>query len=158
MHLRTSTFTGLSLAVLLVAMAGCSSDQQTSTVTGPVGDITAPTVSSTNPANGATGVAVITAAFSEAMTASTITVATFTLTGPSATPVAGSVAYDASTHIARFTPTSVLAVSTTYTATIMVGAKDVAGNAMTINYAWSFKTAASPSTPVKDGSHGPGQG
>jgi hypothetical protein len=99
-------------------------------------------VSSTNPANGATGVAVITASFSEAMTASTITSTTFTVTGPGATPVAGTVTYNASTNIARFTPTNALAASTAYAATITTGAKDVAGNALASSHVWSFTTSA----------------
>ena len=83
MHLRTSSFTALPLAAFLVLAAGCGSDDKNPT--GPVGntgDTTAPTVTSTNPGNGATGVAVITASFSEAMNASTITTSTFTLEGP----------------------------------------------------------------------------
>lgn len=139
MHLRTSGFTALPLAVLLVVAAGCGSSSKT---TGPTADTTPPTVVSTNPANGATGVAVITASFSEAMNASTITTATFTVTGPGATPVAGTVAYNASTYIASFAPTTALAPSTAYTATITTGAKDVAGNALASNHVWGFTTSA----------------
>jgi hypothetical protein len=105
-------------------------------------DTTAPTVVATNPLNGATGVAVITASFSEALNASTITTATFTLTGPGATPVTGTVAYNASTYMASFSPTSALAPSTAYTATVTTGAKDVAGNALASNKVWGFTTAA----------------
>jgi hypothetical protein len=141
MHLRTSSFTALPLAVLLVAMAGCGSDNPV----GPPVDTVAPTVSSTNPVNGATGVAIITASFSEAMNASTITTVTFTVSGPGAIPVIGTVAYTASTDIARFTPTSALAPSTAYTATITTGAKDIAGNALASNHVWSFTTAATSS-------------
>ena len=61
----------LALTILMQSWSpGASSDDNGPTGPGP--DISAPTVSSTNPANGATGVAVITASFSEAMTASTI--------------------------------------------------------------------------------------
>ena len=63
----------------------------------------------TNPANGATGVAVITATFSEAMNASTISVSTITLApagGGAAIP--GTVAYDPSTNKATFTPSAPL--------------------------------------------------
>jgi hypothetical protein len=143
MHLRTSSFTALPLAAFLVMAAGCGSSDKSPT--GPVGggDTTAPTVSSTNPANGATGVATITALFSEAMNASTITTSTFTLKGPGATPVAGTVTYTASPTMARFIPTSALAASTTYSATITTGAKDVAGNALASNHAWSFTTSGS---------------
>ena len=138
MRIRTSSFMALPLAVLLAVAAGCGDDDNPAAP----GDTTAPTVSSTNPANGATGVAVITATFNEAMNASTITTTTFTVTGPGATPVAGTVTYNASTYIASFTPTSALAAATTYTATITTGAKDVSGNALASNHAWNFTTAA----------------
>jgi hypothetical protein len=134
---RTSYFGAWLLAVLLVAIAGCDDDPS-----GPPADTVAPTVSSTNPVDGATGVAVITASFSEAMNASTITTATFTVSGAGPTPVTGTVAYSASTDIARFTPTSALAAGTAYTATITTGAKDVAGNALASNHVWSFTTSA----------------
>ncbi|HET9326410.1 MAG TPA: ice-binding family protein [Candidatus Eisenbacteria bacterium] len=124
---------------MLVAMAGCGSDDNPSA---PAGDTVAPTVSSTNPINGATGVAVITASFSEAMNASTITTTTFTVTAPGPTPVTGTVTYNASTRIAKFTPTSALAASTSYTATITTGAKDVGGNGLATNHVWSFTTSA----------------
>ena len=137
---RTSYLAAWPLAALLVAMAGCGSSSNNPT--GPAVDTVAPTVSSTNPLNGATGVAAITALFSEAMNASTITTATFTVSGPGATPVTGTVAYSASTDIARFTPTSALAAGTAYTATITTGAKDVAGNALASNHVWSFTTSA----------------
>ncbi len=72
------------------------------------GDTTPPTVSSTSPASGATGVAVttmVTATFSEAMNASTITTSSFTLSG-----VSGSVSYNSGTYTATFTPSANLAV------------------------------------------------
>ena len=97
MNHRTSYFIAWSVAALMVAMAGCDDDSS-----GPGTDTVAPTVSSTNPANGATGVAVITASFSEAMNASTITTTTFAVRGPGATPVLGAVTYSAASgHAAR---------------------------------------------------------
>ena len=134
-----SLFAVWPLAVVLLVMAGCGKDSPTK----PTGDTVAPTVSSTNPLNGATGVAVITASFSEPMNASTITTSTFSLNGPGATPVLGTVAYDASSGIARFTPASALTAGTAYTATITTGAKDVAGNGLANNHSWSFTTSAS---------------
>jgi len=110
--------------------------------TGTTIDNTPPTVSSTNPANAATGIAVnaaITATFSETMTASTVTTATFTIGG-----VTGTVNYSGTT--ATFTPSSNLAYSTTYTATITNGVKDAAGNAMAANNTWTFTTGAAPDT------------
>jgi len=142
MHLRPSSLAALPLAVLLAVTVGCGSSNKNNGPTSPVLDTTAPTVSSTNPANGATGVAVITASFSEAMNASTLTTTTFVMTGPGATPVAGTVAYNASTHMASFAPTSSLASGTAYSATITTGAKDVAGNALAANKVWDFTTAA----------------
>jgi hypothetical protein len=146
MHLRNSSFAVLGLALLLTASAGCGKDD--SNPTSPGGDTTAPTVSSTNPVNGATGVAVITATFNEAMTASTITSSTFTTTGPGATVVPGTVSYNSSTSTATFTPNSALSASTAYTATVTTGAKDAAGNAMASNKVWTFSTAATPSTQL----------
>jgi hypothetical protein len=138
-NLRKSSLAVITLTMLLAVSAGCSKDSPIPT--SPGGDTTAPTVSSTNPLNGATGVAVITATFSEAMNASTITTATFSVTGPGATAVPGAVTYNASTHMARFTPTNALAAGTAFTATITVGAQDAAGNAMATNKVWAFTTS-----------------
>jgi hypothetical protein len=136
---RTSYFAAWSLAAVLVASAGCSSSKDP---VSPAGDTTAPTVNATNPINGATGVAVITATFSEPMSASTINTTTFAVSGPGATPVAGTVVYSSTTAIARFTPTSALTAGTAYSATITTGVKDAAGNALASNHVWSFNTSA----------------
>lgn len=115
-------------------------------------DTAAPTVSSTSPADGATGVAIntkITATFSEAMDSSTITAATrFTMTGPGTTPVSGTVAYDVPSNIATFTPTSNLAPDTEFTVTITTGVEDLAGIALASDFVWTFTTA--PGAPVPD--------
>ena len=108
-------------------------------------DTTPPTVIVTVPANAATGVAInqaINATFSEAMDPATISTANFLVTGPGAVPVVGTVAYNVSSKIATFTPASNLAANTVYGATITTGAKDLAGNALASNFAWSFTTAA----------------
>ncbi len=102
----------------------------------------APTVFSVVPASGATAVPVnslVSATFTEAMDPLTINAATFRLTGPGATPVAGAVTYAGAT--ATFTPTFALAPNTLYTATITTGAKDPGGNALAANFAWTFTTA-----------------
>src|SRR4029077_7173505 len=103
------------------------------------------TVVSTIPINGATAVAINTACsatFSEAMNPATINAATFTLSGPGATPVSGTVSYAGTT--ATFTPTALLATSTLYTATITTGAKDPGGAALAANFVWTFTTAVPP--------------
>jgi hypothetical protein len=110
--------------------------------TGATTDVTAPTVSSTNPANAATGVTLnqkIAATFSEVMDSSTITTTTFTVK-QGTTPVAGSVSYAGT--IATFAPTANLAASTLYSATITTGAKDLAGNALGSAFLWTFTTGA----------------
>ena len=104
-----------------------------------------PTVVSTVPANGATAVAEgspVTATFSVPMDATTITATTFTLMGPGATPVAGSISYAGNT--ATFTPTALLAGSTLYTATVTTGAKDPTGAPLAANVVWTFATAPTP--------------
>lgn len=140
MQLRRSAFMALPLAMLLVSMAGCGGTKDNPV--GPGGDTTAPTVSSTNPANGATGVAVITATFSEGMSAASVTTTTFTVSGPGPSAVLGTVAYNSSTYLATFTPTSALAAGTSYTATITTGVKDAAGNSLASAHPWSFTTSA----------------
>jgi hypothetical protein len=113
--------------------------------TGLAPDITLPTVTATDPLNNATGVAlnkVISVTFSEAMAPATIVAANFTVK-QGTTAVAGAVAYSGTT--ATFTPANILANSTSYTATITTGAKDVAGNALAANTVWSFTTIAGSS-------------
>jgi methionine-rich copper-binding protein CopC len=114
--------------------------------TGVAPDVTPPTVSSINPVNGKTNFFinnVVTATFDEAMASATITTAYFTLSGPGNTPVAGTVTYNAPSDTATFTPTSNLASSTTFTATIVGGVNgvtDLAGNALVTNKVWTFTT------------------
>jgi methionine-rich copper-binding protein CopC len=110
--------------------------------TGAAADSTPPTVTSTNPANNASGVAInagIAGTFSEAMSPSSLTTTTFTLQ-QGTTAVQGSVSYNGTT--ATFAPTGNLTASTIYTATISTGAKDLAGNPLAANFIWSFTTGA----------------
>lgn len=107
-------------------------------------DATPPAVVSANPVTGASNVSVgtaVTGTFSEAINPSTMNAATFTLAGTGGA-AAGTVTYSGRTAI--FTPASPLAYSTTYTATISSGVKDLAGNPMSANFAWSFTTVAAP--------------
>ena len=130
-----------SLLALAFVMAGCSSSDNP--VSPP--DTVAPTVNATNPAAGATGVAVITATFSEPMMSSSISAATFAVSGPGVTPVTGVVTYNGTTHMATFTPVSALPLSTGFTATVTTGAKDTSGNTLANNKVWTFTTSGSAS-------------
>ncbi len=131
--------------------------------TGATPDTTAPRVTSTTPADLATGVqtnSTVTATFSEAMNPATITTTTFTLTGPGATPVTGTATNNAATNSATFTPAVALAAGTQYSATInggAVGARDLAGNALVSNYVWTFTTAVQdiPASPIALGAAAP---
>jgi hypothetical protein len=96
-------------------------------------------VTGVTPVNGATGVSTgttVTATFSEAIDAATLTTNTFVLRDPANTVVASTVSYNAGTKVATFAPTQALTASATYTATITGGAggvKDVAGSALAIS-------------------------
>lgn len=114
--------------------------------TGALADTTAPTVTSTNPANLQTNVFInmtVAGTFSESMNALTITTATFHVTGPGTTPVTGTVSYDAPSDTAIFTPSANLAPNTTFTATLSGGANgvtDLAGNPLAVDKVWTFTT------------------
>ena len=131
--------------LLAVGMTGCGDPD--SSKGGPPPSLTPPTVGAVAPLDGSTGIcpnAVVTAVFSKAMNPATIIspATTFTLAGPGTTSVAGNVTYDMGTDTATFTPTSLLALNTKYTATITTGAKDQFGNGLAANFVWSFTTSA----------------
>jgi len=114
--------------------------------TGTTPSTTAPTITATNPVNGTTGVPLnktVNATFSKVMDPTTITTATFTLTGPGTTSVTGTVTYAVTTFIATFTPAGNLLPNMTYTATVTTGAKDLFGNALAsgvVPNPWTFTT------------------
>ena len=119
----------LFLATLL---SGCKDEK-----VGIVG--VCPIVVSTVPTNGAVNIPtnqVVTATFNEKMKSSTITGASFTLTGSAA--VAGTVTYSDLT--ASLTPSSALAPFSTYTGLVKTTAKDLNGNALQADYTWTFTT------------------
>jgi len=107
---------------------------------------TIPTVTATNPANGAMTVPInqkITATFSEAMNPATITAAgTFTVAvAGGGAAVTGTVTYVAATNTAMFAPMGNLLTNTQYTATITTAAQSAAaGNSIASNFVWSFTT------------------
>ena len=120
------------------------------TAASATGDTTPPAVIARTPSTGATGVSLIstvTARFSEAMNPATVNGSTFQLRNAANVLIPATVSYNASTFRATLTPTSPLAASTRFTATIRGGTteprvKDAAGNAMKTNISWSFTTVA----------------
>ncbi len=112
-------------------------------------DTTAPTVISVTPLNSST-VAIdtpITALFSEAMDATSISTLTFRLDNGAT----GTVSYNSQSRTAIYSPPGGLNSNTIYTATITTGAKDTAGNTIASDYAWSFTTAVVPPPPDTEG-------
>ena len=128
---------------------GCTNSQNLVVTVNP-GDLIAPTVSSVSPLNGATGVSVnttVSVIFSEAINAATISSSTIQLRNPSNVVVAGTVSYNSTTRTATITPSASLAASTVYSAKVIggtAGVKDVAGNALVNDFAWSFTTGTAP--------------
>jgi Ice-binding-like/Bacterial Ig-like domain len=117
--------------------------------TGAAAVVTAPTVTSTIPINGATGVPlnqIVSATFSTAMNPATINPTTFSLTGPGATAVIGLVAYAAVGNTLTFTPAANLAPNTLFTAIITTGAQNLEGTGLAANYMWTFMTGAAAAT------------
>lgn len=130
----------------VIFVSGCTGSGNNSA--GSAVDLSVPSVSVTNPADAATGVAMdqkITATFSKGMNAATITAATFTLL-QGTTPVAGAVSYEGTTAV--FTPANTLDPNLSFTAALSTGVKDLEGKALATNKTWSFMTnVASGSVP-----------
>lgn len=113
--------------------------------------VTPPAVSSTSPADGATGVSVsanVTAVFSKDMDQSTVTSSTFTLKLKSGgAALSSEVTYNASAKTATLDPGPTLEYNATYEATISTAVKDAAGNALASAKTWVFTTAAQGEPP-----------
>ena len=109
---------------------------------GTTEDVTAPTVSSTNPSDTETNIALnrnISALFDESLDPTSINLTSFTLTADSgATAITGEVSY--TDKLATFNPTDNLIASTVYTATLTTDIKDLAGNILAADETWEFTT------------------
>jgi hypothetical protein len=137
----------LTALLLTTLVAGCN-DNDTS---GPTGAI--PTVTSVYPTNLLTAVPTnhkMTATFSAAMDAATITTLSFTVVGANEPALVGTVSLNAATNTASFVPGSALTDSTVYTATLTTVAKSTGGKALASNYVWTFTsgTAADTTAPA----------
>ncbi|MEP7375510.1 MAG: Ig-like domain-containing protein [Chitinophagaceae bacterium] len=157
-----ATITGGSTGVKDLAGNALVNNYSWSFTTAAV-DITAPTITSVSPVNGATGVSTgttVIANFSEAINASSVTTSAFQLRNSANTLITGAVSTSGNQII--LTPSSALAGSTVYTATFTggtSGVKDLSGNALVSNYSWSFTTAATTSaSPVSIQSFNPKTG
>ena len=84
----------------------------------------------------------MTGTFSERMDPATLSTSTVTLVkDATTTPIKATVSYNASTNKVTLTPETYLAARTKYTAKVSSGVvKDLAGNALTADYSWSFTT------------------
>jgi hypothetical protein len=128
-------------------------------VTSIAPDTTPPLVNAVAPPNGSSGAApnvAVTATFNENVTS--VSTATFDLTGPGSSLVSAAVSYNAGSRTATLTPDAPLAYSTTYTARLRggsTGIKDVAGNPLAADYVWSFTTSGPPPPPPNEGPGGP---
>lgn len=146
--LKIANFYLLSALLLTGLLTGCSHNDDSTSASS---DTTAPTVSLTVPASAATGAAIngkIVATFSEKMTLATITGTTFKVSGPGGAVVNGEVTYAAAVGAAIFAPVGNLAASTIYTAKITTGAKDLAGNALAVDYDWTFTSGTTTDVGV----------
>jgi hypothetical protein len=149
--LYTARLTGGSSAIRDMANNPLANASWTFT-TGTPPDTTAPTVTSRNPSNGATGVSRtgnITATFSEAVSNVIAPVGTtpgtFTLRTGTGTVVAAAVRRNGTTNQWILDPNSTLASRTTYTVTLTggsAGIKDAAGNPLAADVTWTFRTSS----------------
>ena len=131
----------LSFSALLATstLAACGGPDETGVV---------PTVSSSHPADGASGVprnVRLAVAFSEAMDPLSLTTASFALKQGS-TQVPGTVVAGDDGTTVIFTPTNSLAANTLFTGVITVKAKTPAGRALATEHTWSFTTGATDDT------------
>ena len=117
-------------------------------------DTTQPTVQGMSPGGGASNIqvnSVIKVMFSEPMLESSISTSTFTLRiADTTTTIGGQVSLSSDGKTATFDPSSNLATSTRYVATIFTGAKDLAGNTLSQSKKWSFSTVVSSTSGGTD--------
>jgi hypothetical protein len=103
-------------------------------------------VTTVTPAAGSTGnpvSAAPTATFSQAVVPNTVS---FTVKDSGGNAVAGAVSFNTGNTVATFTPTSSLAASTTYTATVS-GAQNASGTPMNGPFTWNFTTGTPSQCP-----------
>lgn len=128
----------LGMMSAALVLSGCDDDSDSRRFR----DVTAPTVLSVSPADGATAVAtdaLVSATFSDTLLNSNVTDTSFTLT--SGSPVTGDVSLASGDETAQFAAQPTLPLLSSITATLSTAITDEAGNALAAPYAWSFTTA-----------------
>ncbi len=126
-------------------------------------DTTPPSVAGVSPMNGGSGIGIntsLSATFSEPLDEATVGTTTFEIRSPANALVPATVTWNASTRMTILQPTAPLLNSTTYTVRVKGGptdprVKDVAGNAMTSDFVWSFTTGAAAAQSPAQGPGGP---
>jgi hypothetical protein len=138
----TMTITTAAKDITGVALAA---NYVTTFTSGTTAGAVVPTIASTNPVDTSATEPIdktINATFSAPMDPTTITNATFTVT-VAGVPISGTVVYYPDSQIASFTPSSNLAATTAYVATISTAVKDLTGIAIGAGAAanpWTFTT------------------
>jgi hypothetical protein len=131
------------VGVIVAAVASCGDSDSTGPSPSP-SDTTPPTVVSTVPAAGMSGVSrtgSVQVTFSKPIAPPTVTGSSFTVT-EAGSGVPGTVS--ASGSSATWTPAADLASGTVYTATLSTAITDVAGNALASSFTWNFTTNSAP--------------
>lgn len=128
--------------------------QSWSFTTASVLDLSPPSILSTAPGDGETGVAVnsaIQAVFNKEIDEQSLP-SNFVLQGPGGGEIASSIRYDSGARTATLTPSAALQPETTYQAIVRRGVSDLSGNALAADVRWSFTTAQTnpPAPPAED--------
>jgi Ca2+-binding RTX toxin-like protein len=143
--------TTYTFQVRAVSAIGPSPLSAASNAVTPFADTVPPTVTARSPLANATAVDVaanVTATFSEAVTG--VTAARFTLrqgTSAAGALLPAVVTYNAATRVVTLNPNADLLPGTLYTARLVVGITDTAGNPLGA-ISWSFTTAGAPANPA----------
>lgn len=135
--MKTNKFFKILTLCVLIFTFSCAKDDFESTIG------LCPLVVNTTPTSNAINVPInqaITATFNKLMNVETINSKSFSVSDDNA--IAGEITFSstATSTTVIFTPTSNLSLNTTYTAVITDAVKDKTGNAMQVDYVWSFST------------------
>lgn len=145
--LRSGHLPGMLAVVLAVTLAACGGGKDPILGLG-AGPALVPSVSATAPLARqpvVTSVATNTqlaATFNKAMDPATLNTGTVLLACPLASPILGTVAYDANSRVVSFVPLGLLPANTLCVATVTSGAQDALGVSLSGDFVWSFETAA----------------